>query len=86
MRTVERIEVITHYPEDDKECLGDYIDIEIVVTGSSGAQRYQRYGDHYHDNGSDKAEGFVDALQLIYGEHSPIQVSHIDKADREGYE
>lgn len=47
-----------HFLKDDKSCGGDYNDVEVIVDGKLAVQ----YGDHYHDKGTEKAEGFVDGL------------------------
>lgn len=57
-------------------CGGDYREVSITVDGHEVA----RYGDHYHDKGRDKANGFVDGLMCAYGE---ISLSHEYVADYE---
>lgn len=49
---------------NDYLCGGDYWAYSVQVDGVEVA----RYGDHYHDKGADKAEGFVDALVYVYKE------------------
>lgn len=69
-----------HYPITDPECHGDYYDV--TVDAQINGMKYSiQYGDEYHDKGSEKAEGFKDAFQVIYGNKFPIR--HIYLADRE---
>ena len=62
---------------NDYLCGGDYREVSITIDGTEMV----RYGDHYHDKGRDKAEGFVDGLTCAYGE---ILLSHEYVADYEG--
>lgn len=74
------ITIETHYPNTDPECISDYYDIVINIRGKGWDGRME-YGDYYHDRGSDKAEGFIDAMKLVYGDKFPVL--RIDLADRE---
>lgn len=49
------IKIVTHYSEDDPEFLGDYRAVSVYVNG----EREIEYGDFYHDDGMQKARGFI---------------------------
>jgi hypothetical protein len=69
-----------HYPKSDKNMEGDYYDVTInVYLGDE--MLHMDYGDYYHDKGTDKAQGFLDALTAIYGSKFPIL--RLRAADRE---
>lgn len=55
---------VIHYSERDKNCGGDYREIEIFMDD----KLVETYGDHYHDKGRDKSEGFYDAVNLLLQE------------------
>lgn len=74
------ITVTTHYPKTDPKMQSDYYDITIDVRGK-GWDGAMQYGDYYHDKGYEKAEGYLDAMQLVYGTRFPILKIRI--ADRE---
>ncbi len=76
------VTITVHYPKSDKEMDGDYYDVTIDLT--LGKLHYQQtYGDYYHEKGTEKVQGFVDALKLIYGSKFPI--IRADVADRRDY-
>lgn len=65
------VTVIVHYPITDPQMTGDYYDVTVDVTLDN--KRYHMdYGDYYHDKGTAKAEGFIDALRIIYGSKFPV--------------
>ena len=77
------ITVTTHYQKSDTECGSDYCDVHIDVTVKD--KRYHMdYGDAYHDKGHEKAEGFVDALKIVFGSKFPV--IRVDVADREDWD
>lgn len=57
----KKITVQTVYYKDDEEFERDYHSIRILQDG----EIIQEYGDHYHDKGEEKSEGFIDALRLV---------------------
>jgi len=60
-----KIELILHHASTDTECDGDYIDVEIKLDGET----VQEYGDSYHDDGRERAEGWIDGFRYAY-EHA----------------
>lgn len=76
---IDGITITTHYPDNDPEMFGDYYDITIDIRAGN-MEYHMDYGDYYHDKGSDKAEAFVDAIKLLYGDKVPVL--HFDAADR----
>ena len=74
--------VTAHYPKSDKEMYGDYYDVTINVA-CGDMMLHMEYGDAYHDKGWEKAQGFVDALKLLYGSKFPVL--QLRAADREDY-
>ena len=79
---IHGVTVTTHYPKSDKEMWGDYYDITINVA-CGDVMLHMDYGDSYHDKGYAKAEGFVDALKLLYGDKIPVL--NLRAADRDDY-
>ena len=79
---VRGVTVTVHYPKSDKRMDGDYYDVTINVA-CGDAMLHMDYGDSYHDKGWAKAEGFVDALKLLYGDKLPVL--QLRAADREDY-
>ena len=77
------VTVTTHYPKSDPEMWGDYYDVDIYISAPDGREYGMQYGDHYHNRGIDKAEGFVDALKTLYGDKLPVLKVRL--ADREDY-
>lgn len=49
--TIQKIEYF-----DEGNLGGDYIFVLVAINGTP----VQRYEDHYHDKGSEKADGFID--------------------------
>ena len=58
-----KVQIIEHFPKDDPECGGDYWLIEVYI----GDEKIVTYGDHYHESGQQKAEGFIDGLRHCVG-------------------
>lgn len=81
-RQIKGITITTHYPKTDQEMWGDYYDVTIHVA-CGDMLFHMDYGDSYHDKGMEKAEGFVDAIKLLYGDKIPIL--RLRAADREEY-
>jgi hypothetical protein len=52
---------VVHYSKTDVYFGGDYREIEIFMNGDLVAS----YGDHYHDKGREKADGFYDAISIV---------------------
>ena len=74
--------VTMHYPKSDKDMYGDYYDVTINVA-CGDTMLHMEYGDAYHDKGWEKAQGFVDALKLLYGDKFPVL--ELRAADRKDY-
>jgi hypothetical protein len=55
----KKLEIITHYCADDVDCSGDYCMITIKLNDIE----VTTFGDHYHDKGWDKTEGFIAAAK-----------------------
>ena len=74
--------ILEHHEMDEDgggDCGGDYFDLEIL---DENGVCIQTYGDAYHDNGSDKAEGFVDGVRYA-NSGEEIKIKYADIADRE---
>ena len=56
------VKIIKHYAKNDPKFDRDYTGIDIIIDGDLVIE----YGDSYHDNGQEKSEGFVDALNYIW--------------------
>jgi len=67
--------VITYYHPDDKEFMGDYHSIEIL--DSTGVV-VMNYGDHYHDKGSERAQGFIEGILWVYPQYRD-RIGYIQK-------
>lgn len=66
---VKTVEVITHHSKDeDPKCIGDYYQVSIHIDGVEVI----RYGDHVHEQGSVKAQAWIDALRHVYGAHFEV--------------
>ncbi len=53
--------ILKHYSKDDIDFIGDYWKVEVF--DETGKCIYVK-GDHYHDKGTEKVEGFIDGYQL----------------------
>lgn len=62
------IKIVTHYSEDDPQFYRDYYCIEVFID----EVKVKHYGDHYHDKGRDKVDGFLDALCVMDIKHLVI--------------
>lgn len=71
---MKKVEIISYYDFKDKKFDYDYEEIDIYVDGKLA----ECYGDDYHDKGYDKSDGFVDALNFIYGSKN-IEVKRYNK-------
>ena len=63
MTKKSKLEIVTHFLEDDKDYGSDYIDVEVLVDGKV----VRKYDDEYHGQGKSRAEGFVDGVKFIQG-------------------
>lgn len=81
---------ITHFPKDDPDCDGDYYDIELRDENND---KIVGYGDHYHDSGQEKMEGFIQGFRHVLeavidkvGGNSTLDIliEYRDVADRDG--
>ena len=55
------IQIKQHFYEDDEECGGDYASVDVLIDGVV----VESYGDSYHENGNERALGFVDAIKWL---------------------
>ena len=78
---IKGITVTYHYSDADPKCGGDYYDVDVRVEAEDGRWFAAQYGDWYHDKGSAKAYGFVDAVLTLHGPKIPVV--RIKLADRE---
>ena len=54
---IKILEIHEYYEgEEVNDCGGDYDAIEVIIDD----EVVTHYGDHYHDKGAEKAEGFVE--------------------------
>lgn len=70
-----KVEIVTHYDKDDKECSGEYVGVDVIVEGKVVAS----YQDYYHDKGDLKAEAFVEGLKWALKKE--IKVKKISVSD-----
>lgn len=52
-----------HFQRDDKDCDGDYYDVEVFIDG----KLVKKYGDYYHDKGEIRAEEFLNGVKHVVG-------------------
>lgn len=70
--------IVEHFPKNDKDCGGDYSDVEVIDdTGKVIAE----YGDYYHEKGDIAAQAFVEGV--AYGMREEIEIKWDAIADRE---
>lgn len=74
---VIHITKIIHYWEEDKEFQGDYASIELIRDDTH--KIIATYGDSYHDNGREKAEGFIDGVE--WATRKKVKLTTIQLAD-----
>ena len=55
-----KIEIVQIFDIEDKDFGGDYLEVEVYCNGDLISE----YGDHYHDKGLERAEGFVDGFLI----------------------
>ena len=58
--------VVTYYGADDEDFMDDYHYVEIL--DSTGVV-VANYGDHYHDNGRERALGFTEGILWVYPQY-----------------
>jgi len=62
--------------------MGDYtsIDLEVVIEREKGLTDTHvfEWGDHYHDQGSERSDGAIEALVKVLGE---VKIKEVCKAD-----
>jgi hypothetical protein len=80
-----RIIIVTHHDrKEDPNCECDYCGISVWiekpewVLAPNFLSCVATYGDHYHDKGLQKAEGFVDALKSIFDTTEVVYESRAD--------
>jgi len=72
------VKITEHFSkEHDPKCYGDYCEVTIEVDG----KLVRTYGDHYHDKGAERAEGYKDALKDYCDPQ--VTVEHASVADWE---
>ena len=58
----ETIHIVTHYYSDDPLCSGDYAGVSVYLNN----EKVTTYGDYYHDKGRERADGFMDAVKILF--------------------
>lgn len=53
------VQIIEHFDISDEECGGDYHYVTVNIDGIQVVE----FGDHYHDKGAEKAEGWVEGFK-----------------------
>jgi len=61
---LKQVKVVFHFCNYDTDFREDYTSVDIYLDGVLATT----YQDGYHDNGLEKARGFVDALKYLCGE------------------
>jgi hypothetical protein len=79
---MKKIEIVTHYAEDDEDCSCDYYSVDVKI----GGKVVRHYSDHYHDKGAEKADSFVDGYLFANGQEIDIEkpndlIKRTSKAD-----
>ena len=67
-----------HYEREDTGFGGDYSDIELL---DEAGNVIAKFDDHYHDNGREKAEGFIRGVEWAIGEK--VELVRKNVADRD---
>lgn len=75
---MRKFKVITHFTEDDEDCSGDYSSVSIEDEKGSVVASY---GDHYHDKGTEKAEGFIEGVKFALQEDIEVEEININDAE-----
>lgn len=68
---------VTHYANEDPECISDYYSIELFLNG----EKIRHFGDWYHDRGDTKCEAFIEGVRFITGDDVMIQIEEEKIAD-----
>lgn len=68
---MRNLEIVTYFREDDFDFGGDYDGIRIFENGKV----IRTYGDHYHDKGRERSQGYLDALKDMNVEVTVAQKS-----------
>lgn len=66
---------VTHYSEDDTKFWGDYYSVELLKDDKVIAS----YGDHYHEKGEERLQGFIAGIEWATGEK--VELTHKKIAD-----
>jgi hypothetical protein len=79
-----KIEIITHYDEEDTDFSSDYYSVDVKIAG----RVVRHYSDHYHDKGAEKADSFIDGFLFASGKDIDIEkssqlIKRTNKADGE---
>lgn len=69
--------IVTHFSKEDKNLNGDYYDIELFIDD----QLVKKFGDYYHDKGSEKVEAFIEGIE--WATSKSVKVEHKKIADRD---
>lgn len=64
-----KVEIVTHYAEEDTDFSGDYYSVDVKINGKV----VRHYSDHYHDKGAEKADSFVDGYLFALGKDIDIE-------------
>ncbi|MHC4757084.1 MAG: hypothetical protein ACYTE8_00345, partial [Planctomycetota bacterium] len=77
--------VVTHFAEDDEDCGGDYMTMDIRY----GDRIIAGYDDYYHDHSDDKVDGFIEGVRWALANKdelagkTKIKTKYVDVADSE---
>jgi len=73
-----KFRAVWHYCKDDPDCGGDYSGIDLF---DGGSKKIASWGDHYHDKGADRLEGFVEGVEYVTGSEPVIEHEHVADAE-----
>lgn len=72
---IDTIQKIEYFEEDNLG--GDYLFVVVAINGIP----VQRYEDHYHDKGSEKADGFIDGYTHAYPETKVLDPAYLEETE-----
>lgn len=61
-----RIEVLTHYEQQDIDFDWDYCSIDLKVVRDGMIIFEKSYGDFYHDKSREKVEAIIEFIQTVF--------------------
>lgn len=75
-KTPKKVAIHYVFPSED-DFGGDYYAVRVLFDGKQVVE----YGDHYHDKGEDKADGFIEGFFAALGKIVP-KVTYDDVEDK----